>query len=64
MENNLCRIAKATGLPFQKSTLYKWAHLGKYPEIFVKVSGALFVDLQALDALMEAGRLSRKARKN
>jgi hypothetical protein len=61
MENtNLCRIAKASGLPFQKSTLYKWKHLGKYPQLFVKISGALFVDLKALADLIEAKRLSAK----
>jgi hypothetical protein len=57
---NLCRIAKANGLPFQKSTLYKWAHLKKFPQLFVKIGGALFVDLKALADLIEAKRLSAK----
>ena len=64
MENNLCRISKADDLPFKKSTLYKFKHMGKYPELFVKIGGALFVDLKALDELIEAGRLSKKSRKN
>ena len=49
MKNNLIRLAKAEGLPLQKSTLYKWKHLGKYPQLFVKLGGALFVDLNALE---------------
>jgi hypothetical protein len=61
MENtHLCRIAKADDLPFKKSTFYKWAHLKKYPQIFVKIGGALFVDLKALADLIEAKRLSAK----
>ena len=64
LENNLCRIAQADDLPFKKSTFYKWVHLGKHPQIFVKIGGAVFVDLNSLAELIEAGRLSRKARKN
>ncbi len=64
METNLVRLSKADNLPLRKSTLYKWKHLHKFPELFVKLGGALFVDLKALDELIEAGRLSRKARKN
>jgi hypothetical protein len=60
MTTNLIRLAKAEGLPLQKSTLYKWKHLGKYPQIFVKLGGALFVDLVALENLIEAGRLREK----
>ncbi|MGO8761917.1 MAG: hypothetical protein ACLP2P_08465 [Desulfobaccales bacterium] len=57
---NLCRISKADDLPFKKSTFYKWAHLRKYPQLFVKIGGALFVDLKALADLIEAKRLSTK----
>jgi hypothetical protein len=63
MTTNLIRLAKAEGLPLQKSTLYKWKHLGKYPQIFVKLGGALFVDLVALEKLIEAGRLREKIRR-
>jgi len=54
---NLVRVSKADNLPFKKQTFYKWFHLRKHPEIFVKFSGALFVDLDALKKLMEAGRM-------
>jgi hypothetical protein len=53
---NLVRVSKANNLPFKPQTFYKWWHMKKYPEIFVKFSGALFVDLDALKKIMEAGR--------
>jgi hypothetical protein len=53
---NLVRVSKAEGLPFKQQTFYKWFHLGKYPEIFVKFGGGLFVDLDRLDEVLEAGR--------
>jgi hypothetical protein len=55
---NLVRVSKADGLLFKKQTFYKWWHLKKYPEIFIKFSGALFVDLAALERVMEKARLS------
>jgi hypothetical protein len=57
MKNNLIRLSKADSLPLRKSTLYKWKHLRKYPQLFVKLGGALFVDLNVLDEIIEAGRL-------
>ncbi len=56
--NNLLRLAKADSLPLCKSTLYKWKHLGKFPRLFVKFAGMLFVDLDELGEIMEAGRLA------
>lgn len=43
-------------LPFQKSTFYRWRHLRKFPGLFVKCSGGLFVDLDELDKVIEKGR--------
>lgn len=58
---NLIRVSKMKGLPFklpyEPQTFYKWFHLGKYPEIFVKFGGGLFVDLDALEQVMEKGRV-------
>jgi hypothetical protein len=54
---NLVRLAKADSLPLCKSTLYKWKHLKKHPQLFVKLGGALFIDLDALQELVEASRL-------
>lgn len=39
MKNNLIRLAKADSLPLCKSTFYKWKHLGKFPQLFVKLGG-------------------------
>ncbi|MCD6475550.1 MAG: hypothetical protein J7K85_04700 [Anaerolineaceae bacterium] len=56
---NLIRVSKAKDLPLTKSTLYKWKHLKKYPEIFVKIGGALFVDTEALQKVIEEGRQAK-----
>ena len=45
MENRLVRLSKADFLLLKISTLYKWRHLNNYPELFVKLGGAVFVDL-------------------
>ena len=63
MQSNLIRLAKADSLPLCKSTLYKWKHLGKFPQLFVKLGGALFVDLHILEEIIEAGRLKPKSRR-
>jgi hypothetical protein len=57
--NQLVRISKVNSIPnspFRASTLYKWSHLKKYPGLFVKVGGALFVDLHVLNQIIERGR--------
>jgi len=56
MENRLVRLSKADFLPLKRSTLYKWKHIGKYPELFVKLGGAVFVDLDYLEKIIETGR--------
>ena len=56
LAGNLVRISQAEGLPLKKSTLYKWKHLNKHPELFVKLGGAVFVDLTVLSELIERGR--------
>lgn len=43
-------------LPFAKTTLYKFRHLNRFPGLFVKLGG-LFVDLDVLDEIVEAGRI-------
>jgi hypothetical protein len=56
MKSSLVRVSQAEGLPLKKSTLYKWKHLNKHPELFVKLGGAVFVDLTVLGELIEQGR--------
>ncbi len=54
---NLVPVSKcATSSPaniFKSRTYYKWFHVGKYPEIFRKVGGALFIDVDSLENLIE-----------
>ena len=59
MEQRLVRLSKVNELPnfpFKKATLYKWVTQRKHLGIFVKIAGARFVDLNALDQLVESGR--------
>lgn len=53
MLEHIVRIADVKDLPIKKSTLYKWNHYKKHPEIFSKIDGMLFVDLLKLKALLE-----------
>lgn len=58
MTNNLLRVSKANetpGFPLKASTLYKWIHTKKHPELFVRLGGAVFVNLTKLDALVSSG---------
>jgi len=54
----LVRVSQAekAGLPFKSSTFYKWIHTRKHPEIFVKLGGAVFVDRNRLNQLIERSR--------
>jgi hypothetical protein len=52
----ISKIAPADGVPVKQQTLYKWWHIKKYPTIFVKLGGALFVDLDELAAVIEKHR--------
>jgi hypothetical protein len=59
---NLLRIAEIDvafedgDFPLRASTMYAWHHAKKHAEIFIKLGGALFVDLDAFDSLLESGR--------
>ena len=62
---NLIRLSKINELPpekrlFAKSSYYKMHHLRRYPRLFVKVGGALFIDLHVLKEIAEAGRGKEK----
>lgn len=63
MKRNLLRVSKMKKLPpdkkppFEPTTFYKWNHLGKFPQLFIKISGTLFIDLDALDELIESKRV-------
>jgi hypothetical protein len=61
---HLIRVSKANeaNLPIRASTCYKWHSIGKYPEIFRKFGGFLFVDLNVLESLIESGEKKQKSR--
>ncbi len=40
--------------PIKPNIFYKWKHQKKYPEIFRKIGGFLFVDLEALEKLFNS----------
>jgi len=65
MQRNICRISelpkKYPDFPFSRSTLYKWKHTGRYPEIFIKISGTVLVDLDRFETLLEEKRVTPKA---
>jgi len=58
---NLVRVSKAVGLPFKPQTFYKFFHLKKHLQIFVKIGGSLFIDLDRLEELIDASRGRREA---
>lgn len=41
---------------FKRPTLYKWQHLQKFPGLFVKIAGRLFVDEDVFNRIIEQGR--------
>lgn len=48
------RLEEETG--FARSTFYKWRCVKKYPALFTKIGGTVFVDLAELEKLIESGR--------
>jgi hypothetical protein len=60
---NLLRVSKANetpGFPLRSSTLYKWLHCRKHPELFVRLGGAVYVNLDRLDSIIARGGTVRK----
>lgn len=55
------KVETIQGFPFKKSTLYKWHHCRKYPELFVRFGRSLFIDLEKFWELMESQRLTALA---
>lgn len=50
MNNEALEKAK---IPFRASTLYMWRGMGKYPELFVKIGGKLFVNRREFVRMVE-----------
>jgi hypothetical protein len=56
--SHLLRVSKVDqtpDFPLRASTLYKWHHVRKYPELFVRLGGAVYVNLDKLDAIIAKG---------
>jgi hypothetical protein len=58
MKKNLERVCCFSRKEVKISTLYKWAHIKKFPGLFCKLSGALLIDLDKFDELIENGRIN------
>lgn len=60
MRCNLVRVSKINSLPIQLpwkvSTIYKINHMNRYPGLFVKLGGGLYLDLDVLDRIIEENR--------
>lgn len=61
---NLVRVSEIPRLPiklpYKPQTFYKWWHLKKHPEIFVKLGGGLFLDLNRFEQLIEDCRIRKE----
>ncbi|MGO9687736.1 MAG: hypothetical protein ACLP2X_04185 [Syntrophobacteraceae bacterium] len=60
---NLLRVSHASrtsNFPLKSSTLYKWLHVKKHPELFVRLGGAVYVNLDKLDAIIAKGGTAAK----
>ena len=51
---------KKAGIPFSKYTLYTWRRDKKNLEIFKKVGGKVFIDLDAFEKWVEKQNNSRR----
>ncbi len=54
---HVARLNETPGSPIRTSTAYKWNHVRRFPELFLHVGGKLFIDMDKLFAMAEAGKL-------
>jgi hypothetical protein len=58
LQSHWVKVSKSAPLlPISTSLIYKWKHRGQHLEIFSKIGGNLFIDVAAVERLLEAGRL-------
>ncbi len=60
-QSQLIRLSRIDTVPieqrlFSRATLYKWHHLRRFPRLFVKIAGAVFVDMNVLAQIIESSR--------
>jgi hypothetical protein len=56
---NLLRVSRIMddgSIPWKRSTCYKLKHLNRYPGLFIKLGGQLFIDLNVMEQIIEEGR--------
>jgi len=51
---------REAGIPFARSTLYKYRHYGRLPGVVVKLGGRLFVDLEELQKVLEEDKAQQR----
>ncbi len=51
------KLDETPGSPIRTSTGYKWHHCKRFPELFRRVGGKLFLDMDKLFEMAEAGKL-------
>jgi hypothetical protein len=56
----LSKIDETPGMPIRKSTAYKWHHIGRFPQLFVKIGGCVCLNLDKLDEFISNGGTRRK----
>ena len=51
---------REAGIPFARSTLYKYRHYGRLPGVVVKLGGRLFLDLEELRKIVETDKARQR----
>jgi hypothetical protein len=54
---HVAKLNETPGSPIRTSTGYKWHHLKRFPQLFRHVGGKLFIDMDKLFEMAEAGKL-------
>jgi hypothetical protein len=54
----LVRLSQWNNPMLSRSTMYKWKHTRKFPNLFIKIGGAVFVDMAKFAEIAEAGRIA------
>ncbi len=49
----LSTVNSIAGFPVKASTLRKWRHINKYPNLFVSLGRKVFVDMDELERLFK-----------
>ena len=63
---NLLRVSRVNDrpdFPLRASTMYKWIHTKKHPELFTRMGGTVYVNLDKLDAIIAKGGTVRKGQR-